>query len=422
MPASLLPSHHINIPSSSSGGGGGPLTGGRRVSNTSRKLRSRRGWIVLVCCALLVLGYQGLSRGGGAAGDDDHAAEVLQRQRQAAGAAGGSSTGGIMSPRQEGRAQAALARLLPFGLGRGGNVNDDDGDADRRAGASSGIHLLTEDEDELIAEDDRYYDSLPEGAEHHSTNKSSYSPSSVTGADEDDEDEDEDENSGAGGAAATAALPQFHSLIPLDDRLGSDANPALSEQARSRLIGVEALTRHSAIRALSHYLYEGGELPRRWLDTDVDAVHGQTPLDKVKERVWKHAGGDGMEDQLFEVIQAGDQDLGEDTFEEGWKAFADERLKVVIFSKVRTEKARRTAPPLRVLKSRCSLLRSPTAHSPAKQKPSFKSTRFTRDRSSSSSINAKTVPSSRRCCTPSPAGAPYPTSWSTLRRSEVRTR
>lgn len=258
-----------------------------------------------------------------------------------AGKAAGKAVGVVAgaasnSRRPRGGAQAALGRLFGGGSSNDNDDDDDDGSSrSERTATGSGVHLLTEFEDELIAEDDRYYDSLPESPEHHhgrggkSRDDSGASSAVMVGVGEDDE-EDEDAD-----AATTAALPQFHSLIPLDDRLGSDADPALSEQARHRLIGVEQLTRHSALRALSHYLYEGGELPRRWLDNDVDSVHGQTPLDKVKERVWKHASGDGMEEQLLEVIQSGDQDLGEDTFEEGWKAFADERLKVVIFSKVR---------------------------------------------------------------------------------------
>jgi hypothetical protein len=187
--------------------------------------------------------------------------------------------------------------------------------------------LLTQDEDELIAEDDLYWDSLPVRP--------------VGGAPGEGGDGSGDGVTRTADMLASQGMYKGTGLERELARLGVEDD---AEEIRERLVELMMEKKQASLKALVHFLYDGGSLPDDFgAHEDADAEEGredhkfmgginsQRDLHARWDAMWKKAGGRGVLEELKE--------LGEDEeemFDHDWKKVNEEKLKLVLFSKVST--------------------------------------------------------------------------------------
>ncbi len=198
-----------------------------------------------------------------------------------------------------------------------------------------GLSLLTQDEDELIAEDDLYWDSLP---------------GKMPGKKADGTPADRQSTSEISGTADMLADRGVFKGAKLEMELARLGIQDDAEEIRARLDELVKEKKQASLKALVHFLYDGGELPLDFGadetssdDGDLAAGHlvGIGAVKDLQARwdtMWKKAGGRGVLDELKSL---GEEE--EEMFDHDWKQVSDDRLKLVVFSKVSVELFRRAS-------------------------------------------------------------------------------
>lgn len=188
-----------------------------------------------------------------------------------------------------------------------------------------GLSLLTQDEDELIAEDDLYWDSLP---------------GKMPGKKADGTPADRQSTSEISGTADMLADRGVFKGAKLEMELARLGIQDDAEEIRARLDELVKEKKQASLKALVHFLYDGGELPLDFGadetssdDGDLAAGHlvGIGAVKDLQARwdtMWKKAGGRGVLDELKSL---GEEE--EEMFDHDWKQVSDDRLKLVVFSK-----------------------------------------------------------------------------------------
>ncbi len=190
-----------------------------------------------------------------------------------------------------------------------------------------GLSLLTQDEDELIAEDDLYWDSLPSRATLSTGTGEDGAATAAPGPDK---------------AAAMLASKGVYVGGSLERELARMGIEDDADEIRTKLADIMQEKKSASLRALVHFLYDGGALPSSFgLKTAADEVDTEGQEESFAQEVanakdlhdrwdtlWKKAGGRGVERALKNI---GEEER--DMFEHDWKKESDEKLKLVAFSK-----------------------------------------------------------------------------------------
>jgi hypothetical protein len=209
-----------------------------------------------------------------------------------------------------------------------------------------GLSLLTQDEDELIAEDDLYWDSLPtnKGKKYTQQGGGGVGGSSIN----------DDEKSEIAGAIDILESQGVFKGPKLEMELAKLGIQDDAEQIRTRLNELVKEKKAVSLKALVHFLYDGGELPPDFGAPSVDLTDTTTTneggggggglvghfgedeaMKDMQARwdlMWKKAGGRGV---LEELKGLGTDE--EEMFDHDWKKENEEKLKLVVFSKVNKE-------------------------------------------------------------------------------------
>lgn len=169
-----------------------------------------------------------------------------------------------------------------------------------------GLHLFDEDEDELIAEDDLYYDSLDVHSDSRGTRSHLH----------------DDDSRGA-----------FAGLSSLDDRnrriRPADRFDGMSDEAAEELMVIESRNKVSSLKALTAFIAAGGELPEDWTSQEANDM-GQTPLEAIVDQAWKKGAGEGLQEALEDVATPA---ILAKAFGANWSTKLEGSKRLVVFSK-----------------------------------------------------------------------------------------
>ncbi len=214
------------------------------------------------------------------------------------------SSGGFSLPYQE-LVASGLYRLDPR-MAAAERVYDPTAEGRKQlvAEMGQGMSLLDKEEDELISEDDLYYDSLPNFPKGHRGTKGSNVNNAGTGMMRGD---------GGPSGGKKGNVKTISSISSLEDQipsnLGSADDTIFGAEAQEKLAEIEAHTRTSSLMALTHFISHGGEFPSDWLNP-IPGDEGGTLLDQVMVQVWNSGAGNGMEQVLTALANDLPMELG----------------------------------------------------------------------------------------------------------------